>query len=76
MLRIKQTEPGRWTGSVSVSVSVRNRYMWRNFDLDFTDWFHRALTGQICQDLLPEQESLPHPVLEPGPNPQGEGKVS
>jgi hypothetical protein len=67
MLCLKQAEPGRWT----VSVSVRNWYEWRDYDLDFTDWFHFALTGQICQDWLPEWEPLPHSMTETGPNPFG-----
>jgi hypothetical protein len=67
MLCLKLREPGRWT----VSASLRNWFEWRDYDLDFSDWLHLALTGKICQDWLPEWGPLPHTVADSGPNPFG-----
>ena len=65
MLCLRQLPTGRWI----VSVSLRNWFEWRDYDQDFSDWFHNALTGRVCDDWLPEWESLPHPVTQLGKNP-------
>ncbi|MEZ0112735.1 hypothetical protein ABH920_006758 [Catenulispora sp. EB89] len=67
MLCLKQQPTGHWI----VSVSLRNWFEWRDYDLDFSDWFHSALTGQIGDDWLPEWAPLPHPIKEWGKNPFG-----
>lgn len=67
MLCLKQQPTGSWV----VTVSLRNWFEWRDYDLGFSDWFHDALTGRIGDDWLPEWESVPHPVEELGRNPFG-----
>jgi hypothetical protein len=66
MLCLKPGEGGRWT----VSVSVGDWFKWLDYDLDFSDWLHFALTSQ-SEEWLPEWEPLPHTVVEQGPNPFG-----
>lgn len=65
MLCLKQLPTGSWIASVS----LRNWFEWRDYDHDFSDWLHSALTGQSCDDWLPEWEPMPHPVREFGKNP-------
>jgi hypothetical protein len=67
MLCLKRRESGRWT----VSASLRDWFEWRDYDLEFSDWFYLALLGRIGEDWLPEWGPLPHPLAEFGPNPFG-----
>jgi hypothetical protein len=67
MLCLKRQPADRWT----VSVSLRNWFEWRDYNLDFSDWLYGALTGRICDDWLPEWEPLPHQIKGLGKNPFG-----
>jgi hypothetical protein len=52
-----------------VSVSLRNWFEWREYDLEFSNWIYLALSSESPMEWLPEWNSLPHVVVEFGPNP-------